>query len=234
MPLLEMVHITAAYSNAVLVAVLPHISNFAKKIDLPIPLPITQSQVVKFRINPIKGYIGGGIFLTNHYQFAVDRGSVIVFHNLTDNPFITDGSPEKIKQFAGKDNMTLNDAIDFSRNLMVKLGYTPKELQADIPPFSAQDSFNMPSGEHIPYCDIRWDNEKNITNNHDILSMDFQIDMERKQLVGMGLVGRVFWKTNPPVNVTPELESDFRKRMQNTPHATMYFNTNAPAQFNQQ
>jgi hypothetical protein len=229
MPLLEMVHVTAAYSNAVLVAVLPHISNFAKKLDLPIPLPITQSQVKKFRVNPIQGYVGGGVFL-DHYQFAYDRGSVTVFHNLTNNPFIKDDPANTWKAFAGKDNMTTNDAIDFARNIIVKMGYTPDELHADVLPFSLHGSYNMNAGYHVPYCEIMWDNENTVSVTNAI-SLDFQIDMERKQLVGMELVGRIFWHSNPPVNVTPELESDFRKRVRSAPHVGMYYDTNAPTQF---
>jgi hypothetical protein len=228
MPLLQMIHITTAYSNAVLVAVLPHVSNFAKQIDLPIHLPITQSQVVKLKVNPIEGYIGGGLFL-DHYQFAFDRGQVITFHNLTNNPFIKDDPSVDWKAFAGKDNITTNDAIDYAKKLMVKMGYTPKELHADIPPDSLQGPFDLKTGEHVPYCDINWSNVNTTTNRQDIVYMDFQIDMERKELVGMGLASRVFWKTNPPVGVTPETEVEFRKKMLSAPHATMYSNTNAPA-----
>jgi hypothetical protein len=227
MPPLGIIHITAAYSNAVLVAVLPHISNFAKKLDLPIHLPITKSQVKIFIPNWIQGEVGGGIVLSNHYQFGFDMGYVTVFHNLTNNPFITDGSREEFRKFAGKDNMTLDDAVEFSKNIMVKLGYSPQELHADTPPFSTQNSFTMNSGEHIPYCEVVWDNEKTTTNNRDILSMDFQIDMERKQLVGMTLIGNPFEHTNPYVSVKPELESDYKRRMHNI-HVGMFVDTNAP------
>jgi hypothetical protein len=37
----EIFQITVSYSNAVLVAIMPHISNFAKALDLPIPQPVT-------------------------------------------------------------------------------------------------------------------------------------------------------------------------------------------------
>ncbi len=227
-----MIHITAAYSNAVLVAILPHVSDFSKKLELPIQLPITESCVKRFIVNRIKGDIGGGIVLTNHYQFGFDMGYVTVFHNLTNNPFITDGSPEEFKKFTGKDNMTTADAIDLSRNIMIKLGYLPKTLHAEGSPFSIQGSFNINSGEHIPYCEVIWDNEKTITNKRDILSMDFQIDMCRKQLVGMTLIGSPFEQSNPYVSVTPESESDYRKRMNNAPPMGMYYNTNAPSKFN--
>ena len=47
MPITALIHITSAYSNAVLVAIMPHVNDFAKKMDLPIPLPITVSGQLK-------------------------------------------------------------------------------------------------------------------------------------------------------------------------------------------
>ena len=41
----EIIRITADYSNAVLVAVLPYVSDFAQKLDLPVPHPITTAHV---------------------------------------------------------------------------------------------------------------------------------------------------------------------------------------------
>ena len=54
---MELIHMTAAYSNAVLVAILPHVSDFAKKLDLPIPQPITATQVLKSRPSPYQGRV---------------------------------------------------------------------------------------------------------------------------------------------------------------------------------
>jgi hypothetical protein len=229
MALIETLHITAAYSNAVLVAILPHISDFANKMDLPIQQPITESQVLKFRPDWMQGSVGGGVYLKDNYQFGFDRGNVVVFNNLTNNPFITDGDPAKFRTFAGHDNMTTNDAIRFARDTIVKLGYTPQQLRADLPPYSVEPPFTMPTGERIPYCEIRWDNQDTITNNQDIISVVFQIDMERRQLVGASFVGAPFDRTNPFVNVVPETEKDYLKRV----HGHMTFNTNAPKIYGQ-
>src|SRR6202012_2002602 len=96
MPLPKLLHITVAYSHAVLVAILPYISDFAKKLDLPIPQPITTNQVARFNPSNLKGFIGGGLWLTNHYLFNYNNGCVESFRCLDDNPFF-DNSDEPAK-----------------------------------------------------------------------------------------------------------------------------------------
>ena len=216
MPITPFIHVTAAFSNAVLVAILPHISNFAKKLDLPIPQPITASQVAHFNVNPMKGFIGGGLWLTNNYQFAFDNGYVQMFRNLNDNPFLIDDAAQTWPRFAGKDSMTTNDAIELARDTLRKLGYDPKLLRADGPPFSVQGSYDMKAGYHFPYCDIRWDD--------DIVGLHFQIDMNKKVLVGMSISSTNCFRPDPKIDVVPELESEYQRRVREK----MFTRTNAP------
>ncbi len=61
--MMELVHMTATYSNAMLVAILPQVSDFSKKLDLPIPQPITAAQVQNFKPFPYMDFIGGGLIL---------------------------------------------------------------------------------------------------------------------------------------------------------------------------
>src|ERR1022692_2479134 len=67
--MVELIHMTAAYSNALLVAILPHISGFAAKLDLPVKQPITFSDVTSSSPSPYKGLIADAVLLTNNYWF---------------------------------------------------------------------------------------------------------------------------------------------------------------------
>jgi len=217
MPITPFIHVTAAFSNAVLVAILPHVSDFAKKLDLPISQPITTSQVAHFNVANLKGWVGGGLFLTNHYQFGFSDGYVGVFHNLNDNPFVVSDDPARTwPRFAGKDNMTTNDAIELARDTLRKLGYDPKLLDADGPPFSIAGPSDMKAGYHFPYCDIWWNDDK--------VTLNFQIDMNKKTVVGMDLVSTNLLRPNPKIDVVPELESDYQKRIR----GNMFIRTNVP------
>lgn len=69
MAVMELIQMTAAYSNAVLIAILPHVTDVAKNLDLPILQPVQAAHVERFVCDPRKGSIGGWVTLTNGYKF---------------------------------------------------------------------------------------------------------------------------------------------------------------------
>ncbi|HEY5297556.1 MAG TPA: hypothetical protein VIK59_06505 [Verrucomicrobiae bacterium] len=210
-----LIHVTVAYSNAVLVAILPHISDCAKKLDLPIPAPVTASQVAHFNISPWEGEIGGGLWLTNHYFFSFTSGYVSSFRSPTNwfnNTYDNWDDLEYFKRYRGRDNMTTNEAIELARDSFRKLGYKPEEFQADGPPTSFEGPINSKRLGHMPYCRIEWNSPNSKIRNW--LGLDsyiqFDIDMQRKQIVGMNLISRRFWRSDPKITVTPDLETNYR------------------------
>jgi hypothetical protein len=48
----QFVHITPQYSNAVLKALLPHFTDFARRMRLDVPLPLAGRQLRKFQVDP--------------------------------------------------------------------------------------------------------------------------------------------------------------------------------------
>ena len=209
-----------AYSNAVLAAILPHISDYAKKLDLPIPQPITASQVAHFGVANLQGDLGGGVWLTNNYWFVFANGYVDSFRLNKHNPFIDDDPAENWPKYAfGKINMTTNEAIDFARQSVVKLGYDVKALHIDIPPESFSGGVILNDGNPFPYCEMSWDHEVEITNGvNNSINVEAQVNMNNKSLIGLSIIGRIAWQTNPPIAVVPELESDYQKRTQGQFH----------------
>src|SRR5688572_33312826 len=96
----EILQVTAQYSNAVLVAILPHISDFAQKLELPIPAPVTTNHVAHFRCSPRTDQIGGTVWLTNGYQFGFLSGRVGIFR--TPQSYFTLQDPNRIPEFYGE------------------------------------------------------------------------------------------------------------------------------------
>lgn len=227
MPLIQLVHVTATYSNAVLTAILPHVSDYAQKLDLPIPQPITMSQVAHFNASRIQGEVGGGLWLTNNYWFTFHDGYVSGFRLNKNNPFFDDDPASDWPKYAfGPINMTTNEAIDFIRQSITKLGYNLKTLRVDSPPDFFSGGEILKNGQPFPYCEVEWRKEwKSQADVTNLYSVHGQVDMERKKLIELSISGRGAWKPNPPVSVTPELEKDFRKRTMKS----MTLNTNAPA-----
>lgn len=225
--MMELIHITAAYSNAVLVAILPQVSDFAKKLNLPVPQPITASQVVHFGIPPRKGEIGGGIWLSNHFWFAYSDGHVDSFRS-PDNMFGREDLLENWRQFTGKENMTTNQAIEMARDTLRKLGYNLQELHVDVPPTSVQLPFDY-QGYHIPQVQMRWDGpDEADPTGHDLsVHVTFAVNLDKKTITQFTLISGKLRRPPPKVDVEPELESDYLKN-----HSfKMFTRTNAPPRF---
>src|ERR1035437_5762117 len=186
-----LIHITANYSNAVLVAILPHISDCAKELDLPIQQPLDFAQVSSFHPIPYQGEIGGTVDLTNQYSFFFSSGYVNSFHSPNDwfantNDDWTD--VESFKRYLGKDNITTNEAIQLARDAFRKLGYKPEDFQLHRPPTWFQGPSDIERiGGHIPFCRIEWDSPESKVQSLLGLgfSVQFDVDMQHRQIAGM-------------------------------------------------
>lgn len=224
---MELIHMTATYSNAMLVAILPQVSDFSAKLDLPIQQPITASQVTWFKPSPYKDFIGGGLTLSNGYWFAFNSGYVNGFRS-PDNVFTDQDHGANWPKYAyGKDNMTTNDAIALARESLRKLGCTPEMLGCDVPPQSITGPYDTKDGHHVPDCQIRWERYPHPKSAEEQASNDVvtvEINLEKKSLTGLSMISRQLWKSPPKVDVEPELEKDFKKRSL----GTMFIRSNAP------
>lgn len=219
MPIL--LHLTAVYSNAVLVAILPQVSQTAEKLHLPIRQPVSLDQVSHFNVSPYKDFIGGGLWLTNGYWFTYSFGCVNGFHS-PDNVF-TIQNFDRIERFVGKENITTNDAILLARSAFTNLGYSLATYRLDNPPTEFQVPADLKGAGHIPFCNMTWKSPDSILREASY-SASFSVDMQKNQIVGMALSGTNFWRVDPVIGVAPEAEADYQKRI----HPKMFINTNAP------
>jgi hypothetical protein len=216
----QLIHITAAYSNAVLVALLPHVSDFAKKLDLPIVLPITREHINRFEPNRYKGHIDGSFWLTNGYWFSTHpRGYVSDFRS-PRNSYTDEDLFYHPTNYIGQTRMTTNEMLAFARETLLKLGYPPAVTRADtIPEHHISGELNGVG--HVPYCRIRWHNED---SDESYSSVQIDINNQDKTVVGISLSFARTNKIGTPVKVDiePELEADFRKRTK----VNLFFRTN--------
>lgn len=213
MPITPLLHITAAYSNAVLTAILPQVSDCAKTMDLPISQPVTMAQVGRFVTSPSSENVGGGLWLTNHYWFDFGFGYVGAFHSPDD--WFASQDIDGLERFVGKDNMTTNAAIEMARHYFVILGYDAKKYQVDNKPTKVEGPFDNMKIGHVPYCEITWESPEATTleERHKSYTVQFDIDLQRKQVVGMNLFCEDFFLPNPKLDVVTETEADYRKRI---------------------
>src|SRR5437867_3898701 len=97
--MMEFIQVTAQYSNAVLVAILPYISDVVKKAELPVPTPVTLRHVREFRCWPLKDDIGGAVILTNGLRLWYSRGYVNGFR--TPHSYYNLQDPQEIARYYG-------------------------------------------------------------------------------------------------------------------------------------
>lgn len=129
--MLELVQITAQYSNAVLVAIMPYFSDFSKKLDLPI-VPPTTNQVLEFKCDPRAGRIGGAVTLTNGCQFTFLDGRVCLYRS--PQSYFSLQDPELIQGFYGPVNLDEKAALQIVLRSIQKLGYENATFNLDSPP----------------------------------------------------------------------------------------------------
>ena len=137
-----------------------------------------------------------------------------------------------VTRYAGKQNMTTNEAVDMVRNTLIKLGYRPELCPLHEAP-ELEGPTNTFQG-YIPYCRVKWQWPKGENVPPRLLHyMTMDVDKNRKKIVGMDLF---FGGTNllPAKRIgagfEPELEQEYQRKVQRNKasEGKMSFDSNAP------
>jgi len=173
----EYIRITAQYSNAVLVAILPHIADYSQKLHIEAPLAITTNNVVKFQCSSDANDPGGTVTLTNGDTFTFAGGAVIGFcdkrHSFGEN-----NVRGRFYKFAGPIKMSKEEAIAFARKKVEELGYPVADLFADGDPSSIALPWKFGTND-IPFYSFAWKDPRGE------VSYEVEIDAFRKRLTAM-------------------------------------------------
>jgi len=193
--MLSFVQVTAAYSNAVLVAILPEVSDFSRRLDLPVYTPITLEQVARFNCDPRKGEVGGWLKLTNGFEFWYFHGHVNGFASPRCWYRLQD--PAEIPSFFGQLKMNKKEAVQMARDALRKLGYSETMLFADGEPKVTKPP--RVGANVVPRYRIEWIEPENGST-----CVDVEIDGEKKELRSLMLINSSLWRDPPSVDVKPE------------------------------
>lgn len=171
-----MIEVTANLSNALLVATLPYFSDVAKKLELPIPQPITRQHVVDGGVTPhldSEGEWGGfGIGVEGGYAFGFRYGYVDHFE--TTNSYYALQNPDEISRFVGPVRMTQAEAVQLARDTLKKLGIPLEKIFAEqeprvTPPVKSRTGI-------VPRYRVQWDNPRGG------LPLDMEINADAKRV----------------------------------------------------
>ena len=198
----DLVQITAQYSNAVLVAILPYVSEFAHKLNLPIPNPVTASQVVEFRCDPREGQTGGLVTLTNGFRFSFTEGHISSYRS--SKSYFSLQDPDLIPNFYGPVKVTEAEALKVARDAIKRLGYEASLFRADRKPLVTRPE--KIEGQRIARYRLRWlDPDWQGPKNLGIVPalLDVEVDASTGQIEMLSLAGPALRRPSPKIAVTP-------------------------------
>ncbi len=202
MPLpFEIIQVTAAYSNAVLVAIMPHVSDFAKKLDLPIPQPVIESQVENFRCSSRSDHVGGRVVLTNGCQFVFDYGGIRAYESPHSYYALQD--PNLIPRFYGPVKLSEAEAVQIAHQAIKKLGYSDEILSADMPPQVTTPPYTK--SNYVPRYRIRWVDPTRGSGGpaHLPPSIEFEVNATTGEIEMLNISNPNTWKSTPQIGVHP-------------------------------
>jgi len=207
----DMIHVTLQYSNAVLTALLPIFSDFAKKLELPAPVPITGEHVQHFATGGpvIPGYpidVKGYLVLTNGWRFWYSWGHVESFES--PHNFFAIDEMERLPEFVGKINLSRKGAVSLARETLMRTGYSQKLSRVSRRPTQIEGPYKL-HGKILPYYRVEW-RWKTGDSPH---SVAFHIDGKECKVAKLYFGSTNLWGKPPEVGVVPELESAYRKRV---------------------
>jgi hypothetical protein len=188
----EIVRVTAEYSNAVLVAVLPYISDVAQKLDLPVQHPVTAEQVMHCSVLPNRR-VEAEIAIKGGWVFAFSRGYIGTIQSGHSYSILQD--PDSIPSFFGKPNMSKDEAIQCARDTLKRLGIPLHSVFAEQEP--------QVGGPHIigtntvPHYQVVWPDPRGGP------SVEVEINGNSRCLERLCLRNKALERAPPKVSVVP-------------------------------
>ncbi len=192
----ELIRVTSQFSNAVLVAAMPYVSDVAQKLDLPVPRPITIQHVTACSIKPTRNW-GAEIEVQGGWVFAFNQGYVQTIQSHHAYSMLQD--PDQIPAYAGKLRMSKSEAIQMARDALKKLGVSLESVFAEQEPnVSGPAKFE---NYLVPHYKIVWPDPRGGTSVEVEINADAQ-RAERIQLRNKSLE-RPLPKLNVPIVIDP-------------------------------
>jgi hypothetical protein len=194
------VKVTPQYSAAAISAVLPFFSKVAIDLDLPVRKPITQRDVVKFNVQPFRN-LTVSVLLTNDWVFEYSFGYLHLISDLRGYGALQD--PNLISRYFGEDKITRTEAIQLSRRVLGKLGFSLEDVFAEQEP---RVTLPLRIGTNtLPHYEVEWLDPR--SGDH---SVDIHINGNTKQLERLYLLnGNLHDRSRLTIDVVPTSDPDW-------------------------
>jgi len=187
----------AVISITNLVDVLPHISTFAKKIDLDLSEPLATNRVTEFSgYHPARGYgrESVGVEIDRRFHFTVDVENILV-DTFADRKYSMTilWRAEDIKPLIQPSKITKEQALEMAHKYLERLGYSEKDMPV-LPPTINQWTWEPPGAlkpELLPFFTVEWP----WTKYHDWKYFRMDIDGFRQKITNFSTI---YPRQDPP------------------------------------
>ena len=195
----DLVQVTPEYSNAVLAVILPRFADVAKRLNLPVPQPITRANIAGIHFLPLLNKTfrdpSVSIMLKDGWAFSYRRGYVDLVANSRAYSDLQD--PDKIPLYYGEVKITKDEAVQMARDSLKKLGIPLEDVFAEQEPrvtLPVKIDTNI-----VPHYEIEWIDPR-ADNLH---SVDIHINANTKQIERIYLLNKNLEQPPRKVNVVP-------------------------------
>ena len=152
----QLIRVTAEYSNAVLVAVLPCVSNYVEKLQLPLEYPVTAAHVVKCGVSPVLEPHGrcpaASVRMEGDWEFWLIGGHLTGFRG--PHSFLLTQDPDLLFKFPGTLRMSQAEAVQLARTMITRSGMSLESVFAEQEP-RLTGPFSV-GGKTVPHYQIEW------------------------------------------------------------------------------
>ena len=170
------------------------VDEYAQTLALSIPRPLTTNHIARFALADNGGWPHAQIELTNGWRF-IYRNSMVNGHYAPDDLFTSDNRPIRVKEFAGKWNMTEQEAIDLVKRTLAKFNCPTNTVHVDFKP-----QVHKPALPGIPRYSIYWWFE-NETHDDLLSKVEAEVDADKGELKSFYYDDKSYWNKPPPIDV---------------------------------
>lgn len=190
----DILKITSEYSNAVLVAIMPYVSDFADKV--PIESRVSLTDVRTFICdNSVDKGPGGVITTKNGDRFIFSHGLVEQYESIDDPYRFQTG--EQFKRSYPPAKMTSGEATAFVRRILVdKLDLNLEDLFVDLEP-------EVSSIPKKPFIEIKW-----LGPQGDAM-VAAHVDVAEGRLLALHMPTPQLWRIPPKIDVSVPMTNRF-------------------------
>jgi hypothetical protein len=178
---------------------MPYISDFAQRLELPVPQPVTIAQVKSFGCSPRADHVGGRVALTNGYSFSFDHGAVELYSS--PRSYYNIHGRRRSQDFYGPLNLTQNEAVQIARQTVKKLGYDDTVFHSDLPPKVNRPPYD--GKDHIPRYLVKWLDPEAPKTPEPRETLEVEVDASTGQIQMLGILTKNAQRPDPPVAVHP-------------------------------